>query len=200
MNNPLAQKYNYYLNESHRLNEELKSEEAYSELLENVLFELLGEEDFTKLFEYVMRGSVTHDEKGKPLSPEKSARRAKRIGQIVDIGRKAGGYDKPLPPGASMDKGDDLKIHRAALSLVAKGVDVDDPKDVLPPDAMGHQSSYGNVLNALSKGSKLRADQDVTMHGNNEDPRAEANRRQKYLSADARSARKWYNDRQKNTF
>ena len=57
MNNPLAQKYNYYLNESHRLNEELKSEEAYSELLENVLFELLGEEDFTRLFEYVLPAS-----------------------------------------------------------------------------------------------------------------------------------------------
>ena len=50
-NNPLVQKAQYYLNESHRLSEELKSEEAYSELLENILFELLGEEDFTKLFE-----------------------------------------------------------------------------------------------------------------------------------------------------
>jgi hypothetical protein len=55
MNNPLAQKYNYYLNESNRLNEELKTEEAYSELLENVLFELLGEEEFYELFEEIKK-------------------------------------------------------------------------------------------------------------------------------------------------
>ena len=86
MINPLTQKFQYYLNESHRLNEELKSEEAYSEILENVLFELLGEEDFTKLFEYVMKGTLTHDEKGNPLSPERAARRAHRIAQIANIG------------------------------------------------------------------------------------------------------------------
>ena len=51
MNNPLAQKYNYYLNESHRLNEELKNETEYSELLENILVELIGEEAFYGLFE-----------------------------------------------------------------------------------------------------------------------------------------------------
>jgi hypothetical protein len=184
------------------LTEELKSEEQYSELLENVLFELLGPEDFTRLFEYVMQGSVTHDETGNPLSPERSARRAKRIAQIVDIGRKAGGYDKPLPPGASMDKGDDLKIHRAALSLVAKGVDVDDPKDSAPADVMGMKSSYANVLDALSKGSKLRAGQNPTKDFGyeDEDPREVADTRQKSLSADAKGARRWYNDRQKNTF
>jgi ribulose bisphosphate carboxylase small subunit len=37
MNNPLAQKAQYYLNESHRLSEELKNETQYSELLENIL-------------------------------------------------------------------------------------------------------------------------------------------------------------------
>ena len=105
MNNPLAQKYNYYLNESHRLNEELKSEEAYSELLENVLFELLGEEDFTKLFEYVMDGTVTHDEYGR-LSPARSARRAHRIAQIIGIG----------------EKGDKDVQRRAGLAAAAKGV------------------------------------------------------------------------------
>lgn len=41
MNNPLAQKYQYYLNESHRLNEELKSEQEYSEILESLLADLL---------------------------------------------------------------------------------------------------------------------------------------------------------------
>ena len=51
MNNPLAQKYNYYLNESHRLSEELQNETDYSELLENILVELIGEEAFYGLFE-----------------------------------------------------------------------------------------------------------------------------------------------------
>lgn len=44
MNNPLAQKYNYYLNESYRLSEELKSEQEYSELLESILVDLLNNE------------------------------------------------------------------------------------------------------------------------------------------------------------
>ena len=53
MNNPLAQKYNYYLNESNRLSEELQNEVEYSELLENILVELIGEEAFYRLFEDV---------------------------------------------------------------------------------------------------------------------------------------------------
>ena len=53
MNNPLAQKAQYYLNESNRLNEELKTEQEYSELLENILVELIGEEAFYELFEDV---------------------------------------------------------------------------------------------------------------------------------------------------
>ena len=51
MNNPLVQKAQYYLNEAHRLNEELKNETEYSELLENILVELIGEEAFYGLFE-----------------------------------------------------------------------------------------------------------------------------------------------------
>jgi hypothetical protein len=52
-NNQLVHKYQYYLNESHRLNEELKSEVEYSEILESLLFELLDEEDINSLFEDV---------------------------------------------------------------------------------------------------------------------------------------------------
>jgi hypothetical protein len=51
MNNPLAQKAQYYLNESHRLNEEVKQEQEYSELLENILLELLSEEELHTLLE-----------------------------------------------------------------------------------------------------------------------------------------------------
>ena len=83
MNNPLAQKYNYYLNESNRLNEELKSEEAYSELLENVLFELLGEEDFTKLFEAI------GDHKIGSYIPGVSKHKLGRLEKIAHIARNA---------------------------------------------------------------------------------------------------------------
>ena len=135
MNNPLAQKAQYYLNESHRLSEELQAEEAYSELLENVLFKLLGEEDFTKLFEYVMKGSLTHDEKGNPLSAEKSARRAKRVGQIMDIGRK------------TWDEGDRA---RAAASLVAKNVNYAGPKDKEEEsEVSSYTSNVGKIKGAL---------------------------------------------------
>ena len=44
MNNPLAQKAQYYLNESHRLSEELKAQQEYSELLESILTDLLNDE------------------------------------------------------------------------------------------------------------------------------------------------------------
>jgi hypothetical protein len=67
MNNPLAQKYNYYLNESHRLSEELQNETEYSELLENILVELIGEEAFYGLFEDMAqtpeRATETNQEK-----------------------------------------------------------------------------------------------------------------------------------------
>jgi hypothetical protein len=62
MNNPLAQKYNYYLNESHRLSEELQNETEYSELLENILVELIGEEAFYGLFEDMAQTKERADE------------------------------------------------------------------------------------------------------------------------------------------
>lgn len=147
MNNPLAQKYNYYLNESHRLNEELKSEEEYSELLENVLFDILGEEDFTKLFEYVMSGTVTHDGQynPQPLSAAKSARRADRIGKIVAIGRAAAG------------KKDEQLTDRVAKSLVAKGAD--------SPSVRGASMNTrgSNVSTALKTGDKIKIRPDSSM-------------------------------------
>jgi hypothetical protein len=140
MNNPLAQKYNYYLNESNRLNEELKTEESYSELLENVLFDILGEEDFTKLFEYVMRGTVTQDERGNALSADRSARRAKRIGEIIKIGRNS--VDTDI-------------TSRAATSLVAKGAIGADVKD-----SNKEHSRYASVRDALRTGNKIEIKHD----------------------------------------
>jgi hypothetical protein len=42
MNNPIVQKYQYYLNESNRLAEELKAEQEYIELLEELISILEG--------------------------------------------------------------------------------------------------------------------------------------------------------------
>jgi len=51
MNNPLAQKAQYYLNESYRLSEELKLEREYRELLENILIGSLTEEQVCQIKE-----------------------------------------------------------------------------------------------------------------------------------------------------
>ena len=181
MNNPLAQKYNYYLNESHRLNEELKSEEEYSELLENVLFDLLGEEDFTKLFEYVMQGTVTHDASGKPLSPERSKRRANRIGQIVALGRDA-----------AANKGEaafDL-AGRVTDSLIAKGATADEKQN----------SRGNNVFKALETGGKIKIQQDDPLDRQSQDARQQADFNQKQRSWSRRYKIKREKDDAANTF
>jgi len=51
MNNPLVQRAQYYLNESHRLTEELNTQIEYSRLLEAVLEELVGTENFLAILE-----------------------------------------------------------------------------------------------------------------------------------------------------
>jgi hypothetical protein len=87
MNNPLAQKYNYYLNESHRLSEELQNETEYSELLENILVELIGEEAFYGLFEDMAqtkarRKQTTQQAKNLKAKYEKASAVAWREGQM----------------------------------------------------------------------------------------------------------------------
>lgn len=71
MNNPLAQKYSYYLNESHRLSEELQNEVEYSELLENILVELIGEEAFYGLFEDLQTPAREKEMKNKLKTSQK---------------------------------------------------------------------------------------------------------------------------------
>ena len=87
MNNPLAQKYNYYLNESHRLSEELQNETEYSELLENILVELIGEEAFYGLFEDMAqtkarRKQTTQQAKNLKAKYEKASANAWREGEM----------------------------------------------------------------------------------------------------------------------
>ena len=75
MNNPLAQKAQYYLNESHRLSEELKNETEYSELLENILVELIGEEAFYGLFEDIQTKQRAEQSRGQIAAARRRANR-----------------------------------------------------------------------------------------------------------------------------
>lgn len=101
MNNPLSQKAQYYLNESDRLSEELNSEVEYSAVLEAVLEELVGTENFLKIMEnYIpaLGSSSTHkvvDGKRVPRTAEDQERRAHHFGKIMDIRDRAasGVYD-----------------------------------------------------------------------------------------------------------
>jgi len=170
MNNPLVQKYNYYLNESYRLSEELKTEESYSELLENVLFELLGEEDFTKLFEYVMKGNVTHDGERIRLTPAQSARRADRIGKIIKLGQEGS---------------KDVQV-RAGHSLVAKGVEV----PVTSTNSL--DAPHDRVVKALqdrSHGEHVPLEvRSMAQGGHDLNVKIKADDEQKYLSAERRKS------------
>lgn len=90
MNNPLAQQAQYYLNESDRLSEELNSEVEYSAVLEAVLEELVGTENFLKIMEvYSNPGSINLTASG-GIRSDKPGRNnranvTKRIGQLGKI-------------------------------------------------------------------------------------------------------------------
>ena len=189
MNNPLAQKAQYYLNESHRLSEELKSEEAYSELLENVLFELLGEEDFTKLFEYVMQGTITHDSDDKPLTAARSARRAHRLKQMKSIGQ------------AASLAGDNDLVKRVAHSIVAKGGTADTRYGVIPPSgASDNEARHLNVTSAIKDQSPMRITPGFSDSEREMDVRRTSDDIQKRLSSNRRGAIQYKKDRERNTF
>jgi len=90
MNNPLVQRAQYYLNESHRLTEELNTEIEYSAVLEAVLEELIGTEDFLKIMEvYANPGSIdltaSGGERSNKPGRNNKAHVTHRIGQIGKI-------------------------------------------------------------------------------------------------------------------
>ena len=95
MNNPLAQRAQYYLNESDRLSEELNSEVEYSAVLEAVLEELVGTENFLKIMElYVPKPGVsaTHkvvDGKRVERTDAEKERYGAHLGKIRDIRDRA---------------------------------------------------------------------------------------------------------------
>jgi hypothetical protein len=97
MNNPLAQQAQYYLNESSRLSEELNTEIEYSAVLEAVLEELVGTENFLKLITELgqypdldKKTSVSSSGKkviggGALRTPEQKANLARRYGQVAGL-------------------------------------------------------------------------------------------------------------------
>lgn len=90
MNNPLAQQAQYYLNESSRLSEELNTEIEYSAVLEAVLEELVGTEDFFKIMEvYSKPGSINYRADGSTRTDKPGrnnrANVKKRIDQLGKI-------------------------------------------------------------------------------------------------------------------
>ena len=97
MNNPLAQQAQYYLNESSRLSEELNTEIEYSAVLEAVLEELVGTENFLKLITELgqypdldKKTSVSSSGKkqiggGALRTPAEKAHLAKRYGQVAGL-------------------------------------------------------------------------------------------------------------------
>ena len=98
MNNPLAQQAQYYLNESSRLSEELNTEIEYSAVLEAVLEELVGTENFLKLitelgqYPDLDRKTTRNISTGKKVigggelrTPAQKANLAKRYGQVAGL-------------------------------------------------------------------------------------------------------------------
>ena len=83
MNNPLVQRAQYYLNESDRLNEQLKAQHEYSRLLEAVLEEILTEEEILEVRKGILSKIGTGLVTGacmlgsgcdsKPVEPEKTS-------------------------------------------------------------------------------------------------------------------------------
>jgi hypothetical protein len=101
MNNPLAQQAQYYLNESSRLSEELNTEIEYSAVLEAVLEELVGTEDFLKIMEvYSNPGSIdltaSGGERSNKPGRNNKANVKKRIGQLGQIAIARQSKPKPV--------------------------------------------------------------------------------------------------------
>ena len=101
MNNSFTQKAQYYLNESNRLTEELDTQIQYSAVLEAVLEELVGTENFLKIMEsYVPKPGVsaTHkvvDGQRVERTDAEKQRYGAHLGKIMDIRDRAasGVYD-----------------------------------------------------------------------------------------------------------
>jgi len=126
MNNPLAQKYNYYLNESHRLSEELQNETDYSELLENILVELIGEEAFYGLFEDLQtperKKETTQQAKNLKNKYMRASANAWREGEMGSADSADDAHNKASRIGASEIRlANKIRKERSSKKLYGKG-------------------------------------------------------------------------------
>ena len=101
MNNSFTQKAQYYLNESNRLTEELDNQIEYSDVLEAVLEELVGTENFLAMIE---------------SSPELKKRYTKAA--LQDINKRTGTLEK-LSNAKAGSIGDWHRAHQRAHRALA---------------------------------------------------------------------------------
>jgi len=139
----LNQKYQYYLNESQRLNEELQEERVYIDLLESIISEILTAEDIDVLAEGEKRVKRIQDSLETRLrasgnivpdvtdtSPGAMATRARMFG--IDLLRKARdtaisklrrriskGLESSLPTGKQPDVAQDVRDEQLAKHTYA---------------------------------------------------------------------------------
>lgn len=96
MNNQLAQKYQYYLNECFDLNEKLLFEKKYTNLLENIILNILTEEEITSLDEGWLKDRLMHLLRGGLLTGALALQHQFLPGEYVK--------EKPPPPILKLDK------------------------------------------------------------------------------------------------
>lgn len=132
MNNPLLEKAQYYLNESSRLTEELDTQIEYSAVLEGVLEELIGTENFLAIMEvYSNPGGVEFTSKGIRRVTDQSGKNnsehvTKRIGQIGKILAARQSKQKPATDSTGIPRPKVMGNDGARkVPLVTRG-DVDD--------------------------------------------------------------------------
>ena len=132
MNNPLLEKAQYYLNESNRLTEELDTQIQYSAVLEGVLEELVGTENFLAIMEvYSNPGGVEFTSKGIRRVTNKSGKNnsahvTMRIGQIGKILAARQSKQKPATDSTGIPRPKVIGNDGARkVPLVTRG-DVDD--------------------------------------------------------------------------
>ena len=133
MNNPLSQKAQYYLNESSRLSEELNSQVEYSTVLEGVLEELVGTENFLKIMEYYRpKPGVGVDSRGFdadgnliPRSKASKENLLKNLGKIKDFHDAAETASDAAAPGSKEKSEAEIRRLRSKGSLIAQGAQTD---------------------------------------------------------------------------
>ena len=155
MNNPLAQKAQYYLNESSRLSEELNTEIEYSAVLEAVLEELVGTENFLKLITEL--SDATHTSYRKKATKDLAERGLKARINGMQVGNAAATVAFGNPNAASEENVADLSqegdANSAKLRSRSRGLMRSErlkplggqPLDTQPPAQNGFRSATSRI-------------------------------------------------------